>query len=89
MIGFRRGHNFQAVGSRGYIKEEVIAEQIRQEIKTIFNDYNYKYVDCSPGDMSSSEDIKYGVDMSNKSLTLATLTSSVLSAFLLLSAIIG
>lgn len=66
MIGFRRGHNFQAVGSRGYVKEEVIAEQIRQEIKTIFDDYNYKYVDCSPGNMSSSEDIKYGVDMCNR-----------------------
>lgn len=67
MIGFRRGHNFKAVGARSYVKEEEVAEQIRQEILKIFKTKNIKYVDCTPGNMTSSEDIEYGVRICNQS----------------------
>lgn len=65
MIGFRRGHNFQAVGSRGYVKEEEIAEEIKNDIVKIFKKHNYKYVDCSPDNMTSSKDLAFGVQKCN------------------------
>lgn len=66
MIGLRRGHNFNAVGARGYVKEEVIAEEIKNEIVRIFKKENIKHIDCSPSNMTSSEDLAFGVNMCNK-----------------------
>lgn len=66
MIGLRRGHNFQAVGARGYVKEEEIAEEIKNDVIKIFKKHNYKYVDCSPSNMSSSNDLKFGVNKCNE-----------------------
>lgn len=67
MIGFRRGHNFQAVGARCYVKEEEIAEQIRQEVKKIFDKHCFKYVDCTPENMTRNNDLKFGVTKCNES----------------------
>lgn len=65
MIGIRRGHNSMAVGARGYVKEEEIAEEIKNNILEIFKQYNFKYIDCSPGGMTKSNDLKFGVDKAN------------------------
>lgn len=65
MIGLRRGHNFKAIGARGYVKEEEIAEKIKNDVISIFEKHNYKYVDCSPDDMTSAQDLKFGVSKCN------------------------
>lgn len=65
MIGLRRGHNFKAVGARGYVKEEEIAQEIKNDIVKIFKKHNFKYIDCSPANMTSSEDLKFGVTKCN------------------------
>lgn len=65
MLGIRRGHNFQAVGARGYVKEEEIAEEIKNDVIKILKKHNFKHIDCSPSKMSKSEDLAFGVKMCN------------------------
>lgn len=65
MIGLRRGHNFQAVGSEGYVKEVEIAEEIKNDVIKIFKKHNYKHIDCSPANMTSKKDLRFGVDKCN------------------------
>lgn len=65
MIGIRRGHNFKSIGARGYVKEEEIAEEIKNDVIKIFKKHNFKYVDCSAPNMGQNEDLAFGVGMCN------------------------
>ena len=65
MITHRRGHNFQSVGSRLLIKEEIECDKINKSLGKYLDQLGEQHKDVSPGNMSSSKDLKYGVDMSN------------------------
>lgn len=65
MIAYRRGHNFQSVGSMGYIDEVTEAEKVKNEVKRLLNIYYKKNIDVSPSNMTSSNDLAYGVTKAN------------------------
>lgn len=65
MITHRRGHNFQSVGSRLLVKEEIECDKINKSLGKYLDQLGEQHKDVSPGNMSSSKDLKYGVNMSN------------------------
>lgn len=66
MIVHRRGHNFKSVGAEGYIKEVVECDKINKSINKYLTQLEVNHKDVSPLEMTSKQDLKYGVDLSNK-----------------------
>lgn len=67
MIAYRRGHNFQSIGSSCYIDEVTEAEKVKNEVKRLLNIYSKDSIDVSPPNMVSSKDLNYGVTKANNS----------------------
>lgn len=66
MIAHRRGHNFQSVGARHFIKEEVESEKINNYISEYLDILKVNHIDVSSPNTNSSNDLKFGVDKANK-----------------------
>lgn len=67
MIAHRRGHNFKATGAKLLISEVEESEKINKYINYYLDLLKEKHIDCSPSNMTSNEDLKYGVDKANNS----------------------
>ena len=65
MIIHRRGHNKQAVGARGFLKEEYECDKINKSINKYLDKLGLKHLDVSPGAMDSNSDLAYGVNKCN------------------------
>ena len=66
MIIHRRGHNFQSVGAISILNEVEECNKIHNSINKYLNILNIKHLDVTPGNMKSSEDLKYGVKLCNE-----------------------
>ena len=64
-IAIRRGHNHQAIGSVGIVSEVVENDKILAPTIKYLKALGHDVLDVSPGNMSSSSDLAYGVKKAN------------------------
>lgn len=65
-IAIRRGHNRQATGSVGILNEVLVNEEILAPTIKYLRQLGHEVLDVSPGNMSSSDDLAYGVNKANE-----------------------
>lgn len=64
-IAIRRGHNRQAIGSVGLVSEVEENEKILASTIKYLKQLGHQVLDVSPGNMTSSSDLAYGVKKAN------------------------
>ncbi|MGL4450693.1 MAG: N-acetylmuramoyl-L-alanine amidase [Sarcina sp.] len=64
-IAVRGGHNFQARGAIGIIDETTEDRKVKDATIKYLKKMGHSILDVTPGDMSSSNDLAYGVNKAN------------------------
>ena len=64
-IAIRGGHNFQARGAAGIIDETIEDRKVKDATIKYLKKLGHSVLDVTPGNMSSSSDLAYGVNKAN------------------------
>ena len=64
-IAVRAGHNFKATGAVGLIDETTEDRKVKDTVIKYLKQLGHEVLDCTPGNMSTNEDLSYGVAKAN------------------------
>ena len=64
-IAVRAGHNFKAIGAVGLIDETTENRKVRDSVIKYLKQLGHEVLDVTPGNMSTNEDLSYGVAKAN------------------------
>ena len=64
-IAIRAGHNFKAIGAVGLIDETTENRKVRDSVIKYLKQSGHSVLDVTPGNMSTNEDLSYGVAKAN------------------------